>query len=130
MNNLININDLKAPGIPYLDDRIYLTIDRKYHKERNYYFMKNRMFTDQSFIGTDYEEEESIMTYENNYDDLIVDVDNGGTELLPYCSIYFRSNYISKSHYRTFEKIWKFLSFVGGVWSLLFMVFSFVGSEY
>ena len=126
INNIININDLAQPLTAFLDDRIYVTIDGKKYQEVNYYFTENRIFTDQSFVQDDFQEGNKTFTYENNYDSSSVDLNNGTT----YCGMYFRSNFISKYHTRTYDKIWKFISFVGGVWSICHLVFGIMGRSY
>ena len=127
VNNMINVNDLNQPITSFLDDRIYVTINRNKFQEFNYYFTKNKIFTDQSLVANDIKEDYNTFTYENNYDSTMVDISSSS---LAYCTLFLRSNFISKTHTRTFDKIWKFISYVGGVWSIFIMVFGIVGRSY
>ena len=127
VNNMINVNDLNQPITSFLDDRIYVTINRNKYQEFNYYLTDNRIYTDQSLVANDIKEDYNTFTYENNYDSTMVDISNNS---INYCTMYLRSNFISKTHTRTFDKIWKFISYVGGVWSIFIMVFGIVGRSY
>lgn len=129
LNNIVNINDLQKTVVSFVDDRIFLTIDLKEFQERNFFFTNNRIFTDQSLISTQYGLEHEVFTYENDYDSRNMQFTDVSQEKV-FCSLYFRSNFISKLHYRTFEKIWKFLSFIGGVWSICYLFFSTIGKKY
>ena len=126
VNNMINVNNYENPVTTFLDDRIYTTINRKLYKGYNFYFTKNKIFNDDSFLQTNWQESLETFTYDNDYDETEVDI---GSDMV-YCSMYIRSNFISKYHTRSYDKIWKFVSFVGGVWSIFFMVFSIVGRNY
>lgn len=126
INQMININNLDQPITNFLDDRISLSLNRKQYRERTYYFTKNSVFNDVSILQTDFQEFLTTFTYENNYDDMEFELSDENV----YFSIYLRSNFISKQHYRTFEKVGKFISFIGGVWSVFYMFFSFIGRSY
>ena len=130
VNNIININDLKNTINSFIDDRIYISINLNLYKEMNYYFTQNKIFTDRSIITTDYKEEFTTFTYENDHDTMEFDLDRTDYNDIVYCSLYFRSNFITKYHQRTFDKIGKLVSYVGGFWSIFFLIFSILGKKY
>ena len=129
-NNLIRTNDFNAPVISFLDDRIYVLIDRNSYKEKNFFFTQNKILTDSSVLTTDYKEEVNAYTYENIYDETIVKINDGEAKEVIYAGIFFRSNILGKKHTRTFEKIGKFFRYIGGFWSLLFLVFSLIAKKF
>ena len=127
MNNIINIYDFDNTVNPFMDDRIYLLINRDSYKEKNFYFTQQKIFTDSSIITTSYTEDIDTYIFDNNFDESELTFNEAdGT----YASIYFRSNFLAKYHYRTFEKLGKFISYIGGFWSVLFLFFSIIGKRY
>lgn len=126
MNNIINIYDFDNPLTSFLDDRTYTLINRQSYKEKNFYITKNKIYTDDSIVMTNYKEDRDTFVYENLYDESEVPVASDFT----YCSIYLRSNFLAKHHFRTFEKVGRFLSYIGGFWSVLFLFFSILGKKY
>lgn len=127
MNNIINIYDFDNTVNPFMDDRIYLLINRDSYKEKNFYFTQQKIFTDSSIITTSYKEDIDTFIFDNNFDESELTFNEAdGT----YASVYFRSNFLAKYHYRTFEKLGKFVSYIGGFWSVLFLFFSIIGKRY
>lgn len=124
-NNIMNIYDFHAPVSTFLDDRTYLLIDPERYKEKNFYLTLQKVFTDDSILTTSYKEDANAFIYDDNFDETELPLAN---DLLG--SVYFRSNFLAKSHYRTFEKIGRFISYIGGFWSVLFLFFSMIGNKY
>ena len=131
-NNIISANDFNEPVSSFLDDRIYVMIDRNSYKEKNVFFNQNKILTDTSLINTDIEEELETFNYENIYDETILQIDNSQKNgaNITYAGIFFRSNRIGKNYVRTFEKIGKFIGYLGGFWSLLYLFFSVLAKNY
>ena len=126
INNMININSLSQPMTSFFDDRIYVTINRNLYKEKHYYFTKNTVFTDDNLFQTDYQEEFTTFTYENDQNGMEVDINDNQV----FCSIFISSNFISKEYLRSFEKISKFISLIGGVWSIFYTFFDIIARTY
>ena len=131
-NNIISANDFQDPVSSFLDDRIYVLIDRNSYKEKNVFFNQNKILTDSSLINTDIKEELETFNYENVYDETILQIDNSQKNAsdITYAGIFFRSNQIGKNYVRTFEKIGKFIGYLGGFWSLLYLFFSVLAKNY
>ena len=68
-------------------------------------------------------------TYENNYDENELKLPVV-TNTTVFAAIYLRSNTIAKHHYRSSEKINKYVSYIGGFWSILYFFFKLVGKMY
>ena len=129
-NNIITANDFSNPVSSFLDDRIYVLVDRNSYKEKNFFFLQSKLYTDSSILTTNYVEELNTYTYENIYDETIVQIaDHNATDIM-YAGIFFRSNILGKAHIRTFEKIGKFIGYIGGFWSMLFLLFSIVAKSF
>ena len=106
-NNIISANDYLNPASSFLDDRIYVLVDKNAYKEKNFFFTQNQIYTDTSILTTNYDLQLETYTYENVYDETIINIDPSSSEVT-YAGIFFRSNILGKSHVRTFEKIGKF----------------------
>ena len=124
-NNIMNIYDFNTPVSTFLDDRTYLLIDPERYKEKNFYLTLQKIYTDDSILTTSYKEDANAFSYDNNFDETELPLAN---DLLG--SVYFRSNFLAKNHFRTFEKIGRFISYIGGFWSVLFLFFSIIGNKY
>lgn len=127
-NNIIKGNEFSNPVSPFLDDRIYVLLDRSVYKEKNYFFMANKIFTDSSVLTTQYQEEINTYTYENVNDETIIKHSNSNNST--YAGIFFRSYLLGQKHVRTFTKLGRFMGYIGGFWSLLYLVFSVVAKNY
>ena len=129
-NNVIKANDFNNPATSYLDDRIYVLIDRNSYKEKNFFFTENKIFTDSSVLTTDFKEEMITYTYDNINDETIVKISDSTDDDVIYAGIFFRSNILGKMHTRTFEKFGKFIGYIGGFWSLLYLFFSIIARKF
>lgn len=127
MNNIINIYDFENTLYSFLDDRTYVLLNRDSYKEKNFYLTKNTIYTDDSILMTNYKEDLDTYVFENNYDETEVPLSSKDST---YCSIYLRSNFLAKHQFRTFEKLGRFISYIGGFWSVLFLFFSILGKKY
>ena len=91
----------------------------------------NIIYTDTSVLTTDYQEQLETFTYENIYDETIINLDpTDTTDEVIYAGIFFRSNILGTAQMRTFEKIGKFIGYIGGFWSMLYLFFSVVAKKY
>lgn len=131
LNNLLYLNDLEKPIKLFLEDRIISLIDIKFYKEKNHYMTLNTLFTDSSLYRENYEKELEVFTYENNWDEAILDnSENMNKNDTLYLSLYIRSNFLSKEHKRTVKKIDEYLGYSGGLWSLFILLFGFLARKY
>ena len=131
-NNIISPNNFENPINSFLDDRMFVLVDRSSTKEKSFYLTQNKIFTDTSILSTNYLQQYDTFYYDNVYDETIYklsesDLNQSNVE---YANLYFRSNIVTKMHSRTFEKIGKFIGYIGGFWSILYLFFSMIGKEY
>ena len=128
-NNLVNPNDFNSPISSFLEDKIYVLLDRKSYKEKNFYFNQNKIYADIDFISNDLKEQYQTFTYENNFDETTIKLDKIDNNTL-FSAIYFRSNIIAKSHYRICQKLGIYISYLGGFWTILYFIFALLAKKY
>ena len=106
-----------------------MLLDRDYYKEKNYYLTQNKIITDSDLLSTNFQEQTNTYTYEKIYeeDDVRLKTINNSTT---FSALYFRSDTITKEHYRTSEKLGKYISYLGGFWSVLYFAFGIIGKYY
>jgi len=131
-NNLINPSDLNETIIPYLDDRIFETVDLTTFHADSFYLTKNTVYSDFNLVFEDYQEEYETYAFEG-------DSQLTSRALLPseiaspntgYINLYIGSNFISQESMRSCQKIRTVLGYLGGLWSILFFAFSLLGVKY
>ena len=113
----------------FLDNKLYVLLDRQYYKEKNFYLTQAKVYTDSNFLTTNFKQEVSSYAYENTYDENDIKL-AGVTNTTIFAAIYLRSNSIAKHHYRSSQKISKYVSYIGGFWSILYFFFKIVGKLY
>ena len=128
-NNVINPKNFDNPVSSFFDDKMYIMLDRKNYKEKNFYLTKNVIMTDKNFLDSSYEEEFSTYTYENLYDENTFNLD-AITNTTVYAGVYFRAHSLVKTHYRTSVKLGTYASYIGGLWSIMYVFFGFIGERF
>lgn len=130
-NNIINSNDFEKPVTSYVEDKIYVIIDRNYYKEKNFFLTKNQIFTDQPILLSEISLNYDTYIYnKNNNDETTILIDPDSKETSLYASLYFRSDPMVKNHFRAYQRLSKYISYIGGFWSLLYFIFSLIGKSY
>lgn len=128
-NNIINTGDFNEPVSSFVEDKIYVLLDRQYYKEKNFYFTKNQLFTDKGLLFSDINEDIDTYAYNNKYDETTIKLDDTENNNL-LAAIYLRSDSLSKNHFRSPMKFSKYVSYIGGFWSILHFLFCLVGKNY
>ena len=127
--NIINPKNFDHPVSSYFDDKIYIMLDRKNYKEKNFYLTKNIIMTDKNFLHSNFKEEFSTYTYDNLFDENSVKLDVISNTTV-YAGVYFRAHSIVKTHYRSSVKVGTCASYIGGIWSIMYFFFAFVGEKF
>lgn len=131
LNNILNLNELDNTVSEFLEDRMFSLIERKLYKEKNIYITSNTILTDSSIYSTNYDKELKTFIFDNDYDEAVLDnTENLNKNNTSYLTIFIRSNFLSKEHKRTVKKYDEFFGFIGGVWSVLVLLFGVIGKAY
>lgn len=131
LNNILNLNDLDHTVSEFLEDRMFSLIERKFYKEKNFYMTGNTVRTDSSIYSTNYDKGLKTFIFDNDYDEAILDnTENLNKTNTQYLTIFIRSNFLSKEHQRTVKKYDEYFGYVGGVWSVLVLLFGIVARSY
>ena len=125
-NNIINPKNFNNPVSSFFDDKMYIMLDRQNYKEKNFYLTKNVIMTDNNFLDSYYQEEFSTYTYENLVDENTVRLDSIANTTV-YAGVFFRAHSIVKTHYRSSSKVGTLVSYIGGLWSIMYFFLGQIG---